>query len=85
MIGDFPAGTEGIIGMHAHYIGNSAFDWHIELPVILRRGKLSALRLWFGFLYDRPDNREEVTFGIPYDALEFVENDEKHVERLRGI
>lgn len=83
MIGDFPAGTAGVIGMHAHYIEDSIFDWRVELPVILRRGRLSALRRWFGFLYDLPDNREEVTFGIPYAALEFVESNEKHMERLR--
>lgn len=83
IIGDIPAGTSGVIGMHAHYIEDSIFDWSIELPVILRRGKLSALRRWFGFLYDCPDNREEVTFGIPYAALEFVESDEEYMERLK--
>lgn len=43
--------------------------WRVELPVVLRRGNLSAV--------DQPDKWQEVTFGIPYDALEFVESDEE--------
>lgn len=66
MIGTFPAGTEGTIGMHAYYIGASTFDWRIELPVIL----------------DVADERGQVTFGIPYDALEFVECDETLMQKL---
>lgn len=67
MIGLFPAGIEGIIGMHAYYIGASCFDWSIELPVI----------------FDVADERGQVTFGIPYDALEFVESDEEYMQSVR--
>lgn len=69
VIGTFPAGTEGIVGMHAYYIGASTFDWRIELPVIL----------------DVADERSQVTFGIPYDALEFVESDEEYMQSMRRI
>jgi len=55
--------------MHAYYIGASTFDWRIELPVI----------------FDVADEREQVTFGVPYDALEFVESDEEHMQSMRRI
>lgn len=55
-IGNFPKGAEGSIGIHACYIGASSFDWKVELPVVL----------------EVSDSRGEVTFGMPYEALEFV-------------
>lgn len=67
VIGTFPAGTEGTVGMHAYYIGGSTFDWRIELPVI----------------FDVADERGQVTFGVPYDALEFVESDEEYIQSMR--
>ena len=66
-VGTFPAGTSGIIGMHAYYISASCFDWAIELPVI----------------FDVGDERGQVTFGVPYDALEFVESDEAHMQNQK--
>ena len=67
IIGTFPAGIEGIIGMHAYYIGASSFDWSIELPVI----------------FDVADERAQATFGVPYDAMEFVEDDEGYIQNIR--
>ncbi len=67
MIGAFPAGTEGTVGIHAYYIGASTFDWRIEVPVI----------------FDVADERCQVTFGIPYDALEFVESDEAYIQNMK--
>lgn len=67
MIGTFPAGTEGIIGMHAYYIGASTFDWSVELPI----------------MFDVADERGRVTFGIPYDAMEFVESDSEFIQTMR--
>ena len=55
-IGSFPEGTEGTIGTHDYCVGASCFDWRIELPVILAVA----------------DSRKLVTFGVPYEALEFV-------------
>lgn len=66
MIGTFPAGTTGHIGMHSSYVGASCFDWLIELPVM--------------FAVD--DERCRVTFGVPYDALEFVNSDAEHMALL---
>lgn len=66
MIGAFPAGAVGHIGMHSSYVGASCFDWSIEQPVM--------------FAVD--DERGRVTFGVPYDALEFVDSDEEHVALL---
>jgi len=67
MIGTFPAGTVGTVGMHAHYIGASTFDWRVEVPVV----------------FDVADERSQITFGIPYDALEFVESDEEYMQSMR--
>ena len=66
MIGAFPAGTEGVIGIHDNCIGASTFDWQIELPVIIYVA----------------DERGQVTFGIQYDALEFVECDDEYPKLL---
>jgi hypothetical protein len=67
IIGTFPAGTEGVIGIHDHCIDASTFDWRVEVPVI----------------FDVADERSQVTFGIPYDALEFVESDEEYMQSMR--
>ena len=66
LIGTFPVGTEGTIGMHAYYVGDSTFDWSVELPVV----------------FDVADERGQVTFGVPYAALEFVESDETLMGKL---
>lgn len=66
MVGTFPAGTEGTIGMHVYYVDASCFNWSVELPVI----------------FDVNDGRGQVTFGVPYDAMAFVESDVEYLDKL---